>query len=293
MIYVSGNTQKSERKAAILLLIATAVLWSLGGMMIKLVDWNPLAIAGMRSAIALLLMIAVYRKFPVRWSLPQLGGAVAYTVTVILFVSANKLTTASNAILLQYASPVYVALLGSWLLKEKVTKRDWITIAFVLSGMFLFFFDGLSPRGLLGSILAILSGVSFAFLIVFMRMQKDGSPVESAMLGNLFTAIAGIPFMFSSMPSGKSWLGLILLGVFQLGLSYILYSIAIKNVTALEGILIPVIEPLLNPIWVMIAIGEVPGRWSLAGGAVVLSAVLIRCILPLKALKKEKAPAGS
>ncbi len=287
------NHSKSSRHVSILFLVITAVLWSLGGLLIKMVNWNPVAIAGMRSAIASVLLLAVIRRPKFNWSFPQIGGAVAYAATVTLFVTANKLTTASNAILLQYTAPIYVALIGAWLLKEKCTKLDWLTVFLVLGGMFLFFIDGLTPQGLAGNLIAILSGVSFAWLAIFIRMQKDGSSLESILLGNILAALIGLPFMFQSAPDARGWLGLTLLGVFQLGLAYIFYTKAMKNVTALEGILIPVIEPILNPVWVLLAVGEVPGSWALAGGAVVLAAVTFRSLMPVLRQPQTKKSTGA
>ncbi len=269
-----------KRTRAIIYLIITAVLWSLGGVLIKSVKWNPIAIAGARSAISSLLIIAYIRKPRFTWSSDQILAAIFYAGTVILFVSANKLTTAANAILLQYGAPIYVAILGSVILKEKTTLADWITIAVVIFGMFLFFLDELQPGNLFGNIVAILSGIAFALYIIFMRKQKDESPIESTLLGNILTAIIGLPFMLNSSPTGSSWIGIILLGTVQLGLSYILYSIAIKEVTALEAILIPIIEPILNPIWVFLVMGETPGRWAFIGGSIILISVILRYSIP-------------
>lgn len=271
------NNQQEVR--AILFLVLAAVLWSLGGILIKWVEWNPVAIAGMRSGIAALLILTILRRPKLNWSVPQIGGAIAYAGTVILFVMANKLTTAANAILLQYTAPIYVALFGAWFLKERTSWLDWATIFCVLGGMVLFFLDDVSGGGLLGNILAVCSGLCFAALVLFMRKQKDESPMESVFWGNILTALIGLPFMFGSMPSASSWVGLLFLGVFQLGLSYILYSIAIKQVRALEAILIPVIEPILNPIWVFLLIGETPGPWALVGGIIVIISVTSRCII--------------
>lgn len=268
-----------DRTKAVFLLIATAILWSFGGLLVKLITWNPIAIAGMRSAIAALLMLTVIKKPHFTWSFTQIGGAIAYAITVILFVMANKLTTAANAILLQYTAPVYVAIFSAWFLKERTKLIDWITIFFVLGGMVLFFIDDLSMGNLYGNVLAVISGVSFAFTAILLRKQKAASPMESVLLGNIVTAIIGVPFMFQSMPDTSSWIGLILLGVFQLGFSYIFYSAAIKHVTALEAILIPVLEPVLNPLWVLLVIGEVPGVWSLIGGFIVLASVTSHCVV--------------
>lgn len=279
-------SKMEKRTRAIIYLIITAVLWSLGGVLIKSVKWNPIAIAGARSAISSLLILAYIRKPKFTWSSDQILAAIFYAGTVILFVTANKLTTAANAILLQYGAPIYVAILGSIILKEKTTISDWITIVVVIFGMFLFFLDELQPGSLFGNIVAILSGIAFALYIIFMRKQKDKSPIESTLLGNILTAIIGLPFMLSSSPTGSSWIGIILLGTIQLGLSYILYSIAIKEVTALEAILIPIIEPILNPIWVFLVMGEAPGKWAFIGGAIILASVTLRYSIP--AIKKNK-----
>lgn len=270
---------KSEHSKALLLLAITATLWSLGGLLIKLVSWNPLAIAGMRSAISALFLLAVIRRPILTWSFHQIGAAVAYAGTVIMFVSANKLTTAANAILLQYTAPVYIAILSVWLLKERTRLLDWITIFIVIGGMLLFFLDHLTAGSILGNMLAIASGFSFAFLAIFMRKQKNGSPLESIFLGNILTAVIGLPFMFISAPATYSWIGLILLGVVQLGLPYVFYSMAIKHVTALEAVLVPIIEPILNPVWVFLVLGEMPGLWAFLGGFIVLASVTVRCII--------------
>jgi drug/metabolite transporter (DMT)-like permease len=267
---------------AIIYLIITALLWSSGGILIKMVDWNPIAIAGTRSAIAALVIFAFRRNMTFNWGFAQIGGALCYSGTVILFVAATKLTTAANAILLQYTAPIYVALFSYWLLKERITRSDIVTIFAAFGGMVLFFLDDLSKGGFWGNIIAILSGIAFAGTALFLRKQKDHSPLESVFLGNVLTLLIGLPFMVRSSPDGTGWLGLILLGVFQLGCSYILYAEAIKHVTALEGILIPILEPVLNPVWVFLLIGEMPGNWALVGGAIVLVSVTLRCVSALK-----------
>jgi drug/metabolite transporter (DMT)-like permease len=257
-------------------------LWSLGGVLIKQVPWNPVAIAGARSFIAALFLIAYARGFHFTFSPTQIGGALAYTGTVILFVSATKLTTAANAILLQYTAPVYVALLSAWFLHEKASRFDWLTIIIVLSGITLFFCDKLSTSGFWGNICAIASGVCFAWFVLLLRRQKEAFPLQSIIIGNIITAIVGAPFIFKAAHDFPSWGVIIVLGVLQLGLSYILYSIAIKQVSALEAILIPTLEPVLNPIWVLLWIGEKPGYWSLVGGSIVVTAVLLRSITASK-----------
>ncbi len=272
----------SSRRRAVLFLVLVAILWSTGGFFIKFVTWNPLAIAGTRSGIAAAVMLAFRRRMDLHGGTAQMGGAVCYAATVILFVVSNKLTTAANAILLQYTAPIYVAALSHWFLKERLMKWDPAAAVLTVGGIALFFLDDLSSGGLWGNIAAICSGMAFAGTIILLRKQKDRSPLESIFLGNILTFLIGFPFMFRSSPGAGGWLGLIFLGVFQLGCSYILYAEAIKHVTAFEGILIPVLEPVLNPLWVFLLLGEKPGGWAVVGGCVVLATVTARCMLALK-----------
>jgi drug/metabolite transporter (DMT)-like permease len=275
-LFLSIGVQMKFR--AVLFLVVAAVLWSSGGLLIKLVAWNPLAIAGTRSAIAALVMLAFRRKMHFNLGPAQLGGAACYAATVILFVIANKWTTAANAILLQYTAPVYVALLSTWFLKERISRSDLIAVFTALGGMILFFLDDLSSGGLWGNAIAILSGVAFAGTALCLRKQKEGSPLESLFIGNIIAFLIGLPFILRSSPTAAGWLGLVLLGVFQLGFSYILYAEAIKHVTALEATLVPVIEPILNPIWVFMLLKERPGAWAVLGGVIVLLSVTLRCL---------------
>lgn len=268
-----------EHLKAIGLLLLTAVFWSFGGVLIKWVQWHPVAIAGMRSAIALVVLLIASPQLKLNYSKIQLGAAIAYALTVVLFVTATKLTTAANAILLQYTAPIYVALGSTPILKERITKMDWIMIGTALGGITLFFLDRLSFSSLLGNCVAILSGMAFAGFVILMRKQKNESPLGSIVLGNLFTVFIGLPFMFYSMPNRESWIGLLLLGIFQIGLPALFYAKAIRVVTALEGILIPMIEPVLNPIWVFLFLKEKPGAWAMVGGILVLVVIGIRTML--------------
>ena len=144
----------------------------------------------------------------------------------------------------------------------------------------LFFMEKLSHDGLLGNVIAILAGISFAWLALCLRKQKDESPLESLILGNILTGIIGLPFIIDSgIPSQQSMIALIVLGVFQLGIPYILYSKAIKHVSALDAVLIPVLEPILNPIWVFLLLGESIGILPIIGGAIIITAITIRAIL--------------
>lgn len=274
--------QVNKRPKMILYLILTAILWSTGGFFIKAVNASPLAIAGVRSVISALLILITIRKPKFSWSAPQIGAALAYAATLLLFVVATKLTTSANAILIQYSAPIYAAFLGAWILKEKLRPIDVITIFVVLGGIFLFFIDSISFDGFLGNLLAAISGLTFGSFAVLMRMQKEGSPIESVLLGNIIVAVVGMPFLSLQMPDTKGWAYLVIMGILQLGLPYILYSKAIKHVTALEATLIPVIEPILNPVWVFLLVGEAPGKWAVIGGIIVIAAVTGRCLITIK-----------
>jgi drug/metabolite transporter (DMT)-like permease len=223
------------------------------------------------------LLVVTWRSRPFRWGWLPLATALAYTACTVLFAAANKLTTAANAILLQYTAPAYVALLGAWLLKERPTRADWTTIGIVFVGLAIFLYDGLRLNDLAGMAIAIASGVAFAVMIVLLRLQKDGAPLGSIILGNCFAFLIGLPAIATApAPDTRSIVALLLLGVVQLGLAYLLYTRAIRHVTALEAVLIPVIEPILNPLWVMLILGEKPSPVALLGGAIVLGAVTWR-----------------
>ncbi len=266
------------------LLLGAALCWSLAGVLFKHVEWPGLAAAGGRGLIAALFLLAVsWRSLRFTWSPLQLGAAAAYAACTVLFTLANKMTTAANAILLQYTAPVWVALLGAWLLGERTTRADWLTIATVLVGLGVFFYEGLQIGQLAGLVIALASGLGFAVMTILLRKQKDSSALESIILGNLLGFAIGAPAMWSAPAlTAPGWLALGLLGVVQLGLAYLLYAKAIKHVTALEAVLIPVVEPILNPVWVMLDMGERPSQFALLGGAIVLGAVTLRALVAIR-----------
>ena len=269
-----------KREKAIILLLFAGAMWSLGGLLIKSIPWPPLAISGMRGGIAAIVIYIYSRNDKIIITKDKIIAACFYTLVVTLFVMANKLTTAGNAILLQYTAPVYVALFGYMFLGERSTFVDWATIMILLLGLALFFFDDLSFDGYLGNVLAILSGMSFAGLTLLLRKQKDDSPSDSILLGNMLTLVIWLPVIVGGTEFDlNSIILILLLGVLQLGIPYILYTTAIKHVTALDAIIFPIIEPILNPILVFIVLGETLGAWSVFGGALVLSGVIFRAIL--------------
>lgn len=271
------DTEPFSRNKAIAFVFISAVLWSTNGLFIKIIDLGPLTIVGVRSAIAAAMMIALFNKnLRFNLSFPQVAGAVAYSVTIILFVTATKMTTAANVVFLHYTTPVFTALLGAWLLRERVSRFDWLIMAVVMGGIALFFLDEFTVGGLWGNIMAIISAVTFAFMILFLRLQKSGSTLETIIIGNLITAVVCSYSIIQDPPTAIDWLPLLYMGTIQIGLSFIMYCTAIKYLAALDAVLIQTIEPLLNPIWVFLVIGETPGMWALIGGGVVLCAVTAR-----------------
>ena len=269
-----------KRNRAILLLVLAGSLWSLGGVLIKSIGWPPLAISGLRGGIAAIVIYLYSRRNKITISRSKIFAACCYALVVTLFVLANKLTTAGNAILLQYTAPIYVALFGYMFLGEKSSLIDWVTIVILLTGLGFFFIDELTLDGFTGNILAILSGMSFAALTLLLRKQKDESPSDSILLGNVLTLIIGLPIILTSISIEiKPIILVLLLGVFQLGIPYILYTSAIKHVKALDAIIFPIIEPILNPTLVFFILGETLGPWAFLGGVLVLGGVVVRGVL--------------
>ncbi|GHU54558.1 membrane protein [Spirochaetia bacterium] len=262
-------------------IFCTAVLWSTSGLFIKLVDWHPLVIAGTRSFVAALFLLAVRLLFPPKTGseknrlLPLWLGAVVYIVTMITFVTANKLTSSANAIMLQYSAPVWAALLGWLLVKEKPHWEHWGALVLVAGGMTLFFRDGLSTGHLFGDCLAILSGIFFGAHSVVLRMMKNGNPRDSMLLAHVLNAVISIPFIIIYTPhfTVPTVIPIVFMGLIQIGCSSILFAYGIKRVSAVQAMLTAMIEPVLNPVWVLAVTGEKPSASALAGGGIIIAAV--------------------
>ncbi len=276
-----------SRRRALGLLALCGLLWSTAGVLIKLVDWHPGAIWSARCAIAAAVLYAARRPAlrgitPAEW-----GAASALAATTGLFILANKLTTPANAILIQYSAPVWVALLGPWFVGERVTRLDGVAIAVVLAGIALFFLGELTFDHALGNLVALGAGVAFAFGALTMRrvVQTETAagpidPLRPLLLGNLLGAAIGAPFWAAApLPDLHGWAALAALGVVQQALAYFCYAAAIRSARALDVVLVPVIEPILSPVWVALAFGEAPGPWALVGGALVVGAVTARGVL--------------
>jgi drug/metabolite transporter (DMT)-like permease len=277
--------------AGILAMAGAAFLWSIAGLFIKVIDWNPFAIAGLRSLIASLVILIYLRRPKLHWSFAQVGAAIANTATMLLFVSANKTTTAANAILLQYVGPIFTAIIGAYILKERARIEHWLGFLFVAVGMMVMFMDKLGGGLLLGNILAVMSGLTFSFFFVFMRMQKNASPLESILLAHWFTAAIGLGVALFLPHPVFTWQvagAIAMLGIFQVGVSAILFTVAIKRIPAVFANLIAVIEPVFNPVWVFLALGEAPGLQAIIGGIVIIIAVTVVSVISARRLESRK-----
>jgi len=268
----------SERRKAVFYLVVTAILWSTSGVLIKIMDWQPLAILAGRSLFASVVFLIYLRRVPTRFNRWQLLAAGMFILTQFLFITSTKLTTAANSIFLQYTAPIYVMLLAYWWLGEKPSRTDWFAMLVIFLGLTLFFGDQLSTEGFYGNLLAILSGVTSAVMMVAFRAQKNGDPAESNLIAFLVTAAFGLPFVLKETWTVNSWLILAFLGIVQIGFAFIFFSKGIKHIPALEANLIGTLEPVLNPIWVFLFYGERMGRFALFGGLVVLGGVILSAV---------------
>jgi drug/metabolite transporter (DMT)-like permease len=277
-------------------ILATAVLWSTSGLFIKLLSWHPVVIAGLRSLIAGIFVLIVRLLVP-----PPKGvksqpaalwaGAIAYALTSLFFVIANKLTSSANAIMLQYSAPVWAALLGWLLLREKPHWEHWGALVLVIGGLLLFFRDGLGRGALLGDTIALVSGLLFAANSVFLRKMKDGNPRDAMLLALVISSVISIPFIIQNPPSFtvRSALYILCMGVIQIGLASILFAHGLKSVSAVQAMLIATAEPILNPIWVLLATGEKPSPAAITGGAIIITAVVTSSMIGKRREEKKLA----
>lgn len=276
----------SERRKALLFILLAAVLWSTSGVLVKVIDWQPMAILAGRSLFASLIFLVYLRRIPTKWTRWKILAAAASIMTQFLFVTSTKLTTAANAIFLQYTAPIYIVLLAFWFLHEKPSRADWGSMFIIFLGLLLFFGDKLSTNGFYGNILAVLSGVTSALMIVSFRAQKDGSPEESVLIASLIMALFGFPFVLKETWTVTNWLIIAFLGLFQIGLAFVFFTKAIKHIPALEANLVGTLEPVLNPVWVFLFLGESMGSFALFGGLIVLAGVAFSAISSARAAKE-------
>jgi drug/metabolite transporter (DMT)-like permease len=285
--------QTANRKQGILEMLLCAALWSSAGILIKLLPWNGFAVASLRSLIAgstiLLFMIFTGKKL-VFDRKTILSGIITGCV-YICFSCANKLTTAANAIVLQFTSPVFILLFSAVLLKKKLRLRDGITVLLTLAGITFVFFDKLEKGYLLGNIVAIAAGMFMAGMFVAVGEMDGDRRYSCITIGQFFTFLAGLPFVIATRPAitTVTALSILALGIFQLGISYILYVRASQSCPPLACCLLAGLEPLLNPIWVMLFDGETPGLLALFGGLIVIITITVWCALDGRAEKKSVA----
>ena len=268
-----------SHKKAIAITCFVALMWSLAGFNIKMIEWSPYAIAAGRSLVAVILLAPmVLRKGFQKIDRYVIGGAICYAAFNYCFITSTTLTSSAIAIMMQYTAPIYVALLSRLFLRERVGWADIISVGFVFLGMIFFFLDSNSGGSLKGNIVSIFNGITFAGISIFLRLQKDGNPALSMYLGNVISAVAGLPIMWNAgMPDTISLLFLLLAGLL-VAVSYTLYAKASTGLSALETVLIPIIDPVMNPVWVFLFLDERPGALTIVGAAVILVSVTIRVV---------------
>jgi drug/metabolite transporter (DMT)-like permease len=225
--------------------------------------------------------------------------SILYAGLIILFVLATKLTTAANAIFLQYTAPVYVLLLEPVFYKEKFRGRDFITVALCVGGMSLFFVGKLRPQDISGNLLALASGVCFALFVLLMRHAKarDVNRASSAIYGNLIAVAICAPWFFGAAKRGISatdFACIAYLGIVQIGFAYLLFTLAMaRGVRSLDAGIIGYIEPVLNPVWVFLFIGERPSGWAMIGGLIIVTSVIFHTLIEIRAKRRQRVRLSS
>lgn len=257
-------------------ILVGAALWSFGGLLGKLIPFNGLTIAALRGLISAI-VIGLYRKsFKVHLSPSVVLAGISLTLTTLLYMLSNKMTTAANAIVLQYTSPIYIIFFSWMIYKQKPKQEDLFALGGVSLGILLFFASGLSAGHLLGDFLGLASGLSFAG-VFFANKLPNANPIDAVYLGNVLSILL-IPFIFFDPHLNLEfipWTLLLVMGIFQLGFGYIFFSKGIQRVSATSASILATLEPILNPIWVFLVMGELPSLLALAGAFLVLLTVTL------------------
>ena len=265
--------------AGILAILAAAACWSTAGLLIKLVDLPPLKIAFYRSLIAGIFLAVIAGRGWHRIGRGSLLVIFTYALVVNLFVVANKWTTAANAILLQSTAPVWVIVFGALLERTRPRRSDLLAVAVALAGLLLVLAERVGAMGGRGNLAALVSGVFFGLMMLFMRRQRETPLFHILALGNFAAALLVLPMIWPDLGlSRHDLLILLILGVAQLGLGYFLFAIAIRYLPALEVSLLALLEPVLNPVWVFLAHGERPGPLVLLGGTIVIGVLALHSV---------------
>ena len=271
------NTEnKAQKIRGTLTMLSASVCFSLGGLLIKMVPWNPLAIYGVRNLIASC-VIGLYICFThhrIKVNFTVLAGAVCMAGVTTMFTIANKLTTAGNAIVLQYSAPIWIILLMFVFFGKKPSRLEAVTIILVLAGILCFFFDSLSTGKIVGDLIAFLSGLFYAGMFMLNQFEK-GDPLSSIVIGQFLCGLVLSPMALRETVFSPSALAAVfILGTVQVGLAYILFSIGTRLTDPVTASIINAMEPILNPILVAVFYGEMLGGLSLIGAAIVVGSIL-------------------
>ncbi len=269
-----------ENKKGLIAVFIAAVLWSTGGLFIKLISLNSIQLSFFRSLLSALTILFLFKKNAVKLNSGTLINAFFYSAVLILFVIAAKTTTVANAIFLQYTAPIYVLIFEPLVLKTKFENKNLITIIICFIGMVLFFMGKLSTGDVTGNIIALLSGLALSFFLIGMKKNKPEYQFATIFYGNLFiTLICTISIFDIQSLHWKDLIMVSYLGIFQIGLAYAIFSYGLKKINAIEASLVAMIEPVLNPVWTYLGYGEVPSGFAIIGGIVILFAILLRTIV--------------
>jgi drug/metabolite transporter (DMT)-like permease len=293
---VPASTVCEIRAAAAgrLLIVTTALLWSLAGVFIKFLDLPPLTIVFYRSVFAALVFTPFLRRKDWRIDRPILISVISYTAAISAFVSANKLTTAANAIVLQYTAPLFVFLFSGIVLREKISRLNGFTLAASMIGVAIIFLGSAGQPDMAGVLLALLSGALFAAYMINLRKTQAVSPVYLTWINNVVCALLLLLVVKSQLGLTSTQLGIVaVMGAVQLGLPYFLFSKGLQTVPLQEASLIALIEPVLNPLWVALVVGELPSIATVAGGGMILVGLGLRYLWPMLTRSSAAARANS
>lgn len=270
----------SEHTKGVLAVVLTALLWSSGGLLIKLISLTSMQLSFFRCLIAAIVFAVIFRKRVLKINKLAILNAFFYATVLTLFVIATKTTTAANAIFLQSTAPIYVLIFEPIISKTKWETINIITITVCFIGMILFFLGELSPGHFEGNIVALLAGIAFAAFFLGMRKNDKEYQQSAIFWGNIFVAIICTPFLIEleSISFGDLWM-VSFLGVFQIAAAYAVFTYGIKRIIAVEASIISMLEPVLNPVWVFLGYGEVPTIYAIIGGIIIISAISIRTLI--------------
>ena len=290
------KTQNSQHKFPPTMLVIIAVLlWSTGGLFVKITTLNAFHVnfgRALFAAITVGIFLAIRKGFKFDWFI--LFASLFYAGTLTAFVYANKNTTAANAIFLQYTAPIYILIFAPLILKEKFRGVDLIAVILCIAGMSLFFFE--TPGGLnnlsatsifSGNIAGLISGGCLGGYLIMLRHPRllKFNPALSVLYGNIVIVILMLPFLITNpqTPTTNDFLAIAYLGIFQIGVAYLFFTKGLANgVRSLDASIIGFIEPMLNPVWVFLFVGERPNEWAILGAAIIISSIIFHTFVKRK-----------